>query len=363
MKAAQKASGWETEREQLIAERDQLMRLLTETEEAAAIALERQIATAVDRVRNELIGETDKLRWELQEAAKASKEWAAERARLVADSERSAQMLSGSDEAAAIALERQISTAVEGTRKELNAKLAAQKDEHQRALADIENNRSGKFHKEMTAVVASVRGELEAEANKLRKEIEKLKGERDQAQMQLTDVQNEHSHCKSAGEHAAANAQMENELSRLREELSHAQQLVTEYEQLAAEREETNKLLSEALDKQRGSAAEEEKATVQKLRAELETQLRKAAEERKKLERDLEEALEAATARQIPTSGDAVDLEAIRQEAARVEASLQEIIKAVEDPAAELSFVVRKNVERAQLDSYLQGLRFAASGK
>jgi chromosome segregation ATPase len=293
-------------------------------------------------------------------------------------------MLSGSDEAAAIALERQISTAVEGTRKELNAKLAAQKEEHERALAAIENNRSGKFHKEMTAVVASVRGELEAEANKLRKEIEKLKGERDQAQMQLADVQNEHSHCKSAGEHAAVHAQVENELSRLREELSHAQQLVTEYEQLAAEREETNKLLSEALDKQRASVVEGEKAAVQKVRAELDAQLKKALEEqnrlqqelqrisaaadqgvqeRQKLERDLEEALEAATARQVQPAVDTVDLEAIRQETTRVEASLQEIIKAIEDPSAELSFVVRKNVERAQLDSYLQGLRFAASGK
>jgi hypothetical protein len=387
MKAAQKASSnWETEREQLIAERDQLMQLLTETEEAAAIALERQIATAVDRVRNELIGESDKLRFQLQEATKASKEWAAERARLVAESERTAQMLSGSDEAAAIALERQVSTAAERTRSEMNAKLAAQKEEHQRALAEIENNRSGKFHKEMTAVVASVRGELEAEADKLRKEIERLKGEKDQAQMQLADVQNEHAHCKSASEHAAANAKLESEMNRLREELSAASQLLTEIEQLAKEREETNKLLSDALDKQRGAVVEGEKAAAQKVRAELDAELKKVSEERakaqaeqnrlqqelqrvsaaaaeadrerKKLANELEKAKQAPVPQQPETSGAMVDLDALREETARVEASLQEIIKAVEDPSAELSFVVRKNVERAQLDSYLQGLRF-----
>ena len=42
-------------------------------------------------------------------------------------------------------------------------------------------NDARKFHKEMTAVVASVRAELETEAGKLRNEIERLKGERDQA--------------------------------------------------------------------------------------------------------------------------------------------------------------------------------------
>src|SRR4030095_15773627 len=160
MKAAQnRSTNWESERAELIAERDQLMRLLSETEEAAAIALERQIATAVDRARAELTAENNKLRKELEASTKAAREWSAERGRLVAEAERTGQMLSGSDEAAAIALERQIATAVERSRAELNAKLSAQKEEHQRALAEIEGNRSGKFHKEMTAVVANVRAE------------------------------------------------------------------------------------------------------------------------------------------------------------------------------------------------------------
>jgi hypothetical protein len=62
-------------------------------------------------------------------------------------------------------------------------------------------------------------------------------------------------------------------------------------------------------------------------------------------------------------NADAINMDVIREETARVEQSLQAIIKAIEDPAAELSFVVRKNVERAQLDSYLQGLRFAAGDR
>jgi hypothetical protein len=397
MKTAQNHStNWESERAELIAERDQLMQLLSETEEAAAIALERQIATAVDRVREELSAENNKLRKELEASAKAAREGVAERARLVAESER---MLSGSDEAAAIALERQIATAVERSRAELNAKLSALKEEHQRALADIEGNRSGKFHKEMTAVVANVRAELEADAGKLRKEIAALKGERDQAKMQLADLQNEHSHCKGAAENSIAN--MQAEVVRLRDELSHAQQLVAESEKLAAEREQTNKLLADAVDKHREALTETQKsasetgkreveAAAQKVRDEMkaeqdelmqiwESERSKLAKEierisaaaaqsereRNQLQKDLDVAMQLLNDAQPSDgkSGDGVDLDLIREETARVEQSLQAIIKAIEDPSAELSVVVRKNVERAQLDSYLQGLRFAAGMK
>jgi chromosome segregation ATPase len=400
MKAAQnRSTNWESERAELIAERDQLMQLLSETEEAAAIALERQIATAVDRVREELSAENNKLRKELEASAKAAKEWSAERTRLVSESERSAQMLSGSDEAAAIALERQIATAVERSRADLNAKLSAQKEEHQRALAEIEGNRSGKFHKEMTAVVANVRAELEADAGKLRKEIAALKGERDQAKMQLADLQNEHSHCKGAAESSIAN--MQAEVTRLRDELSHEQQLVAESERLAAEREQTNKLLADAVDKHREELTETQKsasetgkreleAAAQKVRDEMkaeqdelmqiwESERSKLAKEidrvsaaaaqrereRDQLQKDLDVAMQLLNDAQPSDgkSGDGVDLDLIREETARVEQSLQAIIKAIEDPSAELSVVVRKNVERAQLDSYLQGLRFAAGIK
>jgi len=403
---------WEAEREQLIAERDQLMQLLSETEEAAAIALERQISTAVDKVRKELSAENEKLRNELRESSKASQDWASERARLVAESERTAQLLSGSDEAAAIALERQISTAVERARADVNAKLEAQRKEHERVLAEIEGNRSGKFHKEMTAVVASVRAELEAEAGKLRKEIERLKGERDQTQMQLADLRNEHSHCGRVDHNETARVQ--SELERVREQLSNAEQLVAEYEQLAAEREQTNKLLTETLEKQRGSKQEDDQAAVeaknreiaaaiQKVRDEMKAEADRmrqewdaefsklvdesssALDERNRLQKELERAStlaaqreqerdqlqrDLATAKQAIADGGSagdgngpINLEIVREEAARVEASLQAIIKAIDDPSAELSFVVRKNVERAQLDSYLQGLRFAAGGK
>ena len=50
--------------------------------------------------------------------------------------------------------------------------------------------------------------------------------------------------------------------------------------------------------------------------------------------------------------------EAVQAEAARVEASIQEINSVIDNPDTELSVVIRKNAERAELESYLKGLRF-----
>ena len=50
--------------------------------------------------------------------------------------------------------------------------------------------------------------------------------------------------------------------------------------------------------------------------------------------------------------------EAVEVEAARIEGLIQEINQVIENPETELSVVIRKNAERAELESYLKGLRF-----
>jgi hypothetical protein len=59
-----------------------------------------------------------------------------------------------------------------------------------------------------------------------------------------------------------------------------------------------------------------------------------------------------------PAEGVFIDTEAVRAETARIEEMIRDIAKLVEDPETELSVVIRKNVERAELESYLRGLRF-----
>ena len=56
------------------------------------------------------------------------------------------------------------------------------------------------------------------------------------------------------------------------------------------------------------------------------------------------------------------DNEALTAEMERVQGLIKEISDLIEDPATELSTVIRKNVERAELESYLKGIRFALNG-
>ena len=53
----------------------------------------------------------------------------------------------------------------------------------------------------------------------------------------------------------------------------------------------------------------------------------------------------------------------IEAEIARVETALNEIVSIIENPDTELSAVIRKNVEKAELDSYLKGMLFALGRK
>jgi hypothetical protein len=48
---------------------------------------------------------------------------------------------------------------------------------------------------------------------------------------------------------------------------------------------------------------------------------------------------------------------------ARVQARLAEVTAIIDDPATELSVVIRKNVEKLELEAYLKGLRYKAEGK
>jgi len=52
-----------------------------------------------------------------------------------------------------------------------------------------------------------------------------------------------------------------------------------------------------------------------------------------------------------------------KDEVARAQAKLAEVTAIIDDPATELSVVIRKNVEKLELEAYLKGLRYKANGK
>ena len=71
----------------------------------------------------------------------------------------------------------------------------------------------------------------------------------------------------------------------------------------------------------------------------------------------------AAAAAMAKAAAGGVKSEPVRKEIQRVEELLKSVSAVIDDPSTELSLVIRKNVERAELESYLRGMRFAIDGK
>ncbi len=69
-------------------------------------------------------------------------------------------------------------------------------------------------------------------------------------------------------------------------------------------------------------------------------------------------AASAASAKPAPLPNS----EGVQKEIERVEGLIQQISALIEDPATDLSTVIRKNVERAELRSYVKGIRYALNG-
>jgi hypothetical protein len=65
-----------------------------------------------------------------------------------------------------------------------------------------------------------------------------------------------------------------------------------------------------------------------------------------------------ALKQQLEAARKSLNAEAIQAEVTRVEALIQDISRMVDNQETELSVIIRKNVERAELESYLKGLRF-----
>jgi Sec-independent protein translocase protein TatA len=123
-----------------------------------------------------------------------------------------------------------------------------------------------------------------------------------------------------------AAAEWETERARL---LATMEQTKSEYDRTMAEADEAAAI---ALERQIATA-------VDRMRAEMKAQW------------------DAERAELTPENRQARD-EAVAAEAARVEGLIRGINLLIENPDTELSVVIRKNAERAELESYLKGLRF-----
>ena len=113
-----------------------------------------------------------------------------------------------------------------------------------------------------------------------------------------------------------------------------------------AERERFTKEISQA-----SSSLSELQAEKSRLSAEVAAVKESAAAELKRVKSEAEAAVASAVSSAIPQSSNS-------EEIAKVEAKLASVVQLVEDPATELSVVIRKNVEKLELEAYLKGLRY-----
>jgi chromosome segregation ATPase len=327
-RAPDSAAQWAAERNQILTELERTTQLVAETEEAAAIALDRQIATAVKRAREEWAAEEEKLREEIRQLE-------LERGNSSESSDQIADAVDSSRKEWAVERDRmrqELDAAMHlcARRGAESAELSAERDRLRQSLAEAEDDRLAlaqreragieDAHNEAAAAIERTRTELEAEKALLRRHAEEdlaeLLTELDDSKVLLTEAQSAY-----AGV-----------VSQLKESERRIAELFGERDQLREQLEDVT-----------NAAAQKE----------LERQQLK--EEYDRTSRILDEATRPGNS--LETT------EFVVAEEVRVEELIRDLSTIIDDPATELSAVIRKTVERAQLDFYLKGLRFSVTGE
>jgi chromosome segregation ATPase len=226
-----------------------------------------------------------------------------------------------------------------------------------------------------------------AEREKLAQQIQKLEEssrhwdtERRQlndhaAQLQQAFVQ---AQAKVQGYEVAARSGTESsaktdEIQKQKDNLEHVFQAArndwdAERRRLQSEIERAGQQLQRMSQKSEGVSTE----VVDQLRKQYEKKLQDAIEQKTQLAQQLQSAsslLESERTRlskQIKSqkaddggAGGGLDKAAIDAEVARIGRMIEQIVNLIDDSATDLSTVIRKNVEKAELDAYLKGILFA----
>jgi chromosome segregation ATPase len=160
---------------------------------------------------------------------------------------------------------------------------------------------------------------------------------------------------RSTAQDAQTSAQMQ-AAEDLEVALSDARKTLAE---LSAEWEQERKRLHAELSKMAQAMAQWE-AERARLNGELERLSRIQAATQAEAERAvLAVKVTATDAAKSRSGGVSLNSQAVTTEIGRVQRLIKDISTVIEDPATELTAIIRKNVERAELESYLRGIRFA----
>jgi hypothetical protein len=183
---------------------------------------------------------------------------------------------------------------------------------------------------------------LESECARLSGELDRVQRE---AQSEIQEAQQAAHHFEQAIIETA---------DKVRQELT--EKFTAEVKRLQVEYEGERERLGRELTRSAESAAKLE-AECSRLNGELE---RVREESRNEIQKAQESALAAAAAAAASSNGKGLSA-AINDEIARAENRLREVVAIIDDPATELSTVIRKNVERSEIESYLKGIQFVVT--
>jgi len=253
-----------------------------------------------------------------------------------------------------------------------NAAVEKAREEHLQEMVDTEEAAAVALERQVSRAVERAKADLTGE-------IESLQSELDRANQLLAESKAEFRRASTEKESALKDA-----ADKIRSELELSITAGEKTKRLLAEAELTNTRILQDAQQAAESVAVAHKSdmadAVDRVRTEL-------TEERDKLSRQLDELLHSAAkwdserdqlkeeARQAAVAKDkalaeakgsgpgVVANETLQAEVHRVEESIRTISAIIDAPETELSIVIRKNVERAELEAYLKGIKYAVTGK
>jgi len=294
------------------------------------LANERQQAAIDDAVQKAKTAVSEEFFAEMQ---RLSDECTAVRAQIETIKEEHARAMAETEESAAIALERQVSKAADRARAELTPEIEGLKSQLEGAKHMLAENKE-----EFRRVASEKEVAVKDVTDKLRGELDMAIANGERLKRQLSEVE-------SANARIALEAQQE----AASQNAAHKSEIAAATEKVRAQLTEERNRLSQQLDDLLHNAAQFDSE-----RARLQNEIKLAAAAK---DQAVEEAKKASSSQSMANS------EFIQAEVKRVEDAIHGISVVIDAPETELSVVIRKNVERAELESYLKGIRFAISGK
>jgi len=242
------------------------------------------------------------------------------------------------------------------TQKEAAHLIDAQSTSLRRATAQLEE--SQKRIQELEQRIDQTKGSVSKEQGELQKQLTEALATRETLNKDLQAAREESTQAKES---------QTSNLRRMMNELGDARTTIQHLERRLEENK--NAVNGEVVEQLRRQYDERMQEMIQQ-KTQLSEELKKASS-LLETERSRFSAASAASAqsqsKQESTKkdkgakggGSTVDTETLNSEVARIEEMIKGLARLIDDPSTELSTVIRKNVERAELDAYLKGILFS----